>query len=293
MNSSSYHIPVMLNEVIELLDIKPEGNYIDCTLGEAGHSIAILEKLGPKGQLTSYDQDHEAIEYVKTTYTKLLSENNWILINDNFAKIDKYHDVSSVDGILMDIGMSSRQLEGLERGFSFTKPEEPLDMRMDPNLGVKASDLVNALNEKELSRLFRQFGEERFSGRIAAEVRKSNRKIESVKDLTEVIDRAVPAAFSRTKVYRRIFQALRIVVNDEIGSLTNGLERAFSLIKPKGRLVVITFHSLEDRVVKEFFKLKTNSGEAETVVRAMEPDQEEVKKNRKAHSAKLSVLIKK
>ncbi len=293
MNNKSYHTSVLLNESISFLNINENGEYIDGTLGEGGHSLEIIKKLTDKGKLTSYDHDLEAINFVENKYKEQFNSKNWRLINDNFANISKYHSENSIDGILLDIGISSRQLEGLGRGFSYKNLDEPLDMRMDEKLGVKASDLLNALNEKQLTKLFYEYGEEKKARQIASAIKSSDKRIESVRDLVDVIHRVVPAALFQKKTCKRIFQALRIAINDELFSLQNCLDTSIKLLKPNGRIVVITFHSLEDRIVKNTFNrfVKSDLGKVET--RAVQPSEEEILKNIRAHSAKLSVFVKK
>ncbi len=291
IDNQKYHIPVMLKDSIEALKIDPSGNYIDGTLGEAGHSIEILSHL-VEGSLTSYDRDIEAVDFVKQRFKEVLDQKSWTMINDNFSNMDKYHSPQSIDGIILDLGLSSRHLDIKGRGFSYKNLDDPLDMRMDSRLGVKASDLINALNEKQLTQLFIQYGEERAGRRIASAIKKANKKIESVRDLTDVIDREVPVTLSKEKAYRRIFQALRIVVNDELDSLRSALLKAFELLKPGGRLVVITFQSLEDRIVKDIFKDLENKKKGLVILRAQKPSEKEIEENKRSHSAKMSVLEK-
>lgn len=290
----SYHIPVMAERSIKSLNIKPDGIYVDCTLGEAGHSKRILNLLGEKGKLYSMDHDIEAIEWVKNQYKELLSDGQWNLINDNFSNINKYFEVGSVDGILMDLGLSSRHLDIEGRGFSFKHDADPLDMRMDRSLGVTASDLINGLNVNELAELISKYGEERGSYRIAKALKESDRPIENVMDLNYQINRAVPAASADKSHYQRIYQALRIAVNDEINSLKIGLSRSIDILKPSGRIAVISFHSLEDRVVKKTFNEFANN---EVLLlesrKPILPDSLEISKNPRSRSAKLRVGIKK
>ena len=261
------HIPVLLNETIDSLAIKEDGFYIDGTLGDGGHSFEILKRLSPKGLLISIDQDQHAIDFVKEYYKESILD-NWIIVKSNFSKIDKvvkeFGKNRQPDGILLDIGLSSRQLEeSHNRGFSYQEEKEPLDMRMDEGLGVTAKDLLNVLSEKELARIFWTYGEERYAQRIAKEIKKNISNINTVGDLTRLIYKAVPAAensFTKNPS-RRVFQALRIVVNDELGSLEKALDKSFEILNKNGRLSVITFHSLEDRIVKNFNLEKSGSGE--------------------------------
>jgi 16S rRNA (cytosine1402-N4)-methyltransferase len=284
----SYHIPVLLKESINLLNINPKGTYVDCTLGEGGHSFAIYQKLNG-GKLISIDADQEAIDFVSKKYKR---KDNWEVVRSNFSKIKEVLKGKMVDGILMDLGISSRQLEGTKRGFSYNQKEEELDMRMDETLGVKALDLLNALSEKELTNIFFKYGEEKYSRRIAKEIKKTG-DIKTVGDLTSLVLKVVPAANLRNDNHnpaRRVFQALRIAVNDELGSLELSLKDGFEILNKKGRLVVITFHSLEDRIVKRFFEVK--EGKAFKVIDFQLPSEAELKLNDRAHSAKIRCVEK-
>ena len=286
----SYHIPVLLKESIELLNINPKGTYIDCTLGEGGHSFAIYQKLNG-GKLISIDADQETIDFVLEKYGK---KDNWEVFRSNFSKIKEIVKGEMADGILMDLGISSRQLEATKRGFSYNQKSEELDMRMDETLGVKALDLLNALSEKDLTNIFFKYGEEKYSRRIAKEIKKTG-NIKTVGDLTSLVLKVVPAANLRNDNHnpaRRVFQALRIAVNDELGSLEIGLKDGFEILNKKGRLVVITFHSLEDRIVKKFFEEKVKEGKALKVIDFQQPTETELKLNAKAHSAKIRCVEK-
>lgn len=290
------HVPVLLKECIESLDVKPNGFYIDCTLGDGGHSFEIFKKLNSKGLLLSIDQDQYAIDFVKDYYKDHLRE-NWIIERSNFSKISELTKSlnRTPDGILMDLGLSSRQLEySHNRGFSYQEENEPLDMRMDEQLGVKAKDLLVALPEKELSRLFLTYGEERYAKRIANAIKKEIADINTVGDLTRLVYRVVPAAHQSSKnPSRRVFQALRIVVNDELNSLKLGLENSFKILNRNGRISVITFHSLEDRIVKDFFHNQVDSGSGVLLYKdVLAPTDEEIRENPRSASAKLRTLIK-
>jgi 16S rRNA (cytosine1402-N4)-methyltransferase len=288
------HIPVLLKETIDSLDINPKGFYIDCTLGDGGHSSEILKNLSKEGLLLSIDQDEHAIDFVKDFYPQ---QDNWILKRENFSKIDEA--VQDIDrepgGIMMDLGLSSRQLEeSHNRGFSYMEENEPLDMRMDERLGVKATDLIKVLSVKQLSSLFKEYGEERYAKRIAEEIKNSDEKIETVGDLTRLIYRVVPAGTHDFKnPSRRVFQALRIVVNDELNSLREGLDKSFEILKKGGRLSVITFHSLEDRIVKDFFNEQVRRGRGKLLFsKAIAPTDKEIEQNPRSSSAKLRTIIK-
>ena len=288
------HVPVLLNESIDSLNIDPHGFYIDCTLGDGGHSQSILKQLSSNGLLLSIDQDSYAIEFVKSYYN---SQENWILKQSNFRDIDKL--VAEIgrtpNGILMDLGLSSRQLEeSHNRGFSYLEDQEPLDMRMNTNLGVTALDILTVLDEKQLARLFLEYGEERYSMKIAKAIKKELSNIKTVGDLTRLIYKVVPANNSFKNPSRRVFQALRIVVNDELESLKEALDKSFELLQSDGRLSVITFHSLEDRIVKNYFSDKARSGEGELLFKSpIAPTDIELEQNSRSASAKLRCLIKK
>ncbi len=290
------HIPVLLKETIDSLSIKPNGFYIDCTLGDGGHSYEILKELNNEGVLLSIDQDQHAIDFVKEYYKDSLKE-NWVIEKSNFSKIaeivKKYK--RTPDGILMDLGLSSRQLEdSFNRGFSYQQESEPLDMRMDEELGVKAKDLLVVLPEKELTKLFFMYGEEKYARRIAKEIKENITNINTVGDLTGLVYRVVPAAHQSSKnPSRRVFQALRIAVNDELDSLKIGLDRSFEILNSNGRLSLITFHSLEDRIVKDFFNNIVDSGRGVLLYNdVIAPTDIEIEKNPRSASAKLRTVIK-
>ncbi len=266
MSGQIYHIPVLLNEALEALRVKPGGKYIDCTYGGGGHSRAI-EKAG--GVVLGIDQDAEAKAPVHGNFAHL-------------QQIAQDHGFDPVSGILFDLGVSSHQLETDYRGFSFNK-DAPLDMRMDPETQtVTAADLVNAGGESELANLFWRFGEERASRAIAKAI-VAKRPITTTNQLAEIILRVRhKTKADRTHPATRIFQALRIAVNDELAGLETALPQAVELLKPGGRLVVISFHSLEDRIVKKFMQKST----------VITPTDEEVRNNPRSRSAKMRIYEK-
>lgn len=246
-----YHLPVLLRETIQGLAVKPDGVYVDGTAGGGGHSEAIARELAA-GKLISIDQDPDAVE----TVTQRLAAYGCVTVcRANFsqmAEVVRGLGIGSVDGVLMDIGVSSHQLDTPERGFSYHS-DAPLDMRMSQE-GPSAKDLVNTLSWQKLARIFSQYGEERFSKRIAQNIEAAREQapIETTFQLAEIVKNAYPAAARRDgHPARKAFQALRIAVNGELDRLSEGLDAAFSLLKPGGRLAVITFHSLEDRMVKQ------------------------------------------
>ncbi len=291
------HVPVLLKETIDSLDIHPDGFYIDGTLGDGGHSMEILKRLSDKGLLVSIDHDPYAIEFVKKYYKKYMNP-NWKIYRSNFKEIDKIAQQigRTPDGIVLDLGISSRQLENSHnRGFSYNEDKEPLDMRMDTTLNVTAKDLLNMLSENELSYIFKKYGEEKYSSKIAKAVKQNISDINTVGDLKRIIYKVVPADNSNIKnPSRRVFQALRIVVNDELHNLEQALENSFKILNKNGRISVISFHSLEDRIVKKFFLEKQKSGEGVLLYKSyIAPTDTEIIQNPRSASAKLRTLIKK
>lgn len=246
------HVPVLLDQIISGLDIKPDGIYIDGTCGGGGHSSEIAKRLA-SGRLIGIDRDPDAVKAA----SERLAPYNAKVVQGNYSdimEIAKNEGASAPDGILLDLGVSSHQLDTIERGFSY-HGDAPLDMRMSKS-GQTAADLVNGLSEDELSRIMFEYGEEKFSRKIASEIvrQRSIKPIETTGELAEIIGRAVPAKFKRDKnPCRKAFQAFRIAVNAEFECLDKGLDDAFELLKSGGRLCVITFHSLEDRIVKQRF----------------------------------------
>jgi len=307
MNYDEYHVPVLLKETIELLNIKKGGKYIDATVGGGGHSEAILRA---SGVVLGIDCDPEALEYTRkrlsqacpsrTKHCGTLGAFRWTLVKGNFANLKRIaqgHKFEKVEGILFDLGVSSHQLETPFRGFSFNTEAE-LDMRMDPELKVTAADLMNGLNERELYELFTKLGEENYSRAIARAVCRARRitPIKTCNQLAEIILRTVPprGKFDRTHPATRVFQALRIAVNDELNNLKAALPQTLDLLKPRGRLVVLSFHSLEERIVKDFFKEKEKEGMLRIFFKKpLVPSMEEVLKNPRSRSAKLRAAEKK
>ncbi len=247
------HISVLLNETIESLNIKPDGIYIDGTAGGAGHSREIAKRL-TTGRLIALDRDPDAVK----TATERLKKYNATVVQCNFTDMKQAAEtlnINGVDGILLDLGVSSYQLDNGERGFSY-KYEAPLDMRMSQN-GITAADLVNTLSADELTKIFRDYGEEKFAYKIANNIvrQRAQAKIETTTQLADIIAAGYPAAARRDgNPARKCFQAIRIAVNDELGSLERVLDTAFDMLNVGGVLSIITFHSLEDRIVKQRFK---------------------------------------
>jgi len=274
------HTPVLLQESIELLNVKPDGIYIDCTLGGGGHTEAILKGLGTGGLVLGLDADKEAIEAAQK---KLSQHKNITYINDNFADLKKYI-TEPVDGFLFDLGVSSHQIDTASRGFSI-REDGPLDMRLGQEQKLSAKDIVNNFSQEALTEIFFQFGEERFSRRVAKKIiiERESTEIATTQKLKEIIEQAIPTWKKRESV-TRIFQALRIAVNNELTSLKTALLDAIELLKPGGRIVVISYHSLEDRIIKHTFRQANLNILTKKPITASEP---ETALNPRSESAKL------
>ncbi len=254
------HKPIMLEECIEFLNIRQDGTYIDGTLGGAGHSSEILKRLGPKGLLIGIDQDENAIQAAHQKLLSIDTQGQFVIEHTNFENIreviEKYQR-DSVDGVLLDLGVSSHQLDEGERGFSY-QHDAPLDMRMDRSHPLDAQTLVNTWSREALTRIIRDYGEEKWAARIAEFIVKERetQKINTTGELVNIIKAAIPAAARREGPHpaKRTFQAIRIAVNRELEVLENLLKEVVNLLSPGGRLAIITFHSLEDRIVKKAFQ---------------------------------------
>lgn len=260
MTETFQHYTVMLQETVDGLKIKPDGIYVDCTLGGAGHSEYLLSQLGKEGHLYAFDQDQKALDNAQKRLAKYVAAGQVTFIKANFRYIKEalaQRDVSAVDGILYDLGVSSPQLDEAQRGFSYHQ-DAPLDMRMDQSATFSAYQVVNEYSYQELVKIFFRYGEEKFSKQIARKIEAARltAPIETTGELVELIKAGIPAPARRKGGHpaKRIFQAIRIAVNDELGAVEDSLEAAISLLKPQGRISVITFHSLEDRIVKTIFK---------------------------------------
>jgi len=297
----SYHIPVLLNEVIESLDIKPDGVYVDCTFGGGGHSRAILQCLNEKGKLIAFDQDEDAKRHIP-------DDGRVHFIPNNFRYLQRFlrlNSIDEVDGILADLGVSSHQFDEAERGFSI-RFDASLDMRMDQRQRKTAADILNEYSEHQLHKLFEQYGEVTNAKTLARTIVETRRTaplktIENLKNVLRAIVKGNP-----NKYLAQVFQALRIEVNDEMGALKEMLEQTPSVLKKGGRIAVITFHSIEDRMVKTFFKDNTFEAPEENPFATTERSKvlkpvnkkpivagnEETKKNPRARSAKLRVAEK-
>jgi 16S rRNA (cytosine1402-N4)-methyltransferase len=247
------HIPVLLEETIKTLAVQPGGRYIDCTVGAGGHAAAILERSSPGGQLLGIDADPKAIKIAETRLEAY--KDSALLINDNFTNLEAIclkYDFFPVHGILFDLGLSSLQLKGSGRGFSFQE-DEPLDMRLNPNQEVTAADIINTSPEDALAHLIREYGEESYSHQIARRI-VQERPLKTTLQLAHAIEQAVGGRRGRIHPATKTFQAIRIAVNQELSHLKVALKQAVSLLGFEGKLVVISYHSLEDRIVKQFLQ---------------------------------------
>jgi len=302
------HRTVLLKETIDLLRVRKEGIYLDCTLGGGGHAGLILEALGDAGLLIGLDQDEVALENGRKRFS---GHSNVRIVKSNFRLLDRVLEdlgIDGLDGVVFDLGVSSPQLDEGERGFSYHQ-EAPLDMRMDRSHPLTAREVVNTYSRKDLVRILKEYGEERWADRIVEFILegRQTKPLETTGDLVEKIRQAIPAQVRREGGHpaRKTFQALRIEVNDELGALSEALEKAVLALKPGGRIAVITFHSLEDRIVKEYFRDQVRGcvcpPEFPVCVcgrrpllkpvtrRPVAPAEEELQENRRARSARLRV----
>lgn len=285
---NEFHTPVMLKEIIEFLNIQQEAWYVDCNIGGGGHTQEILKR---GGKVLGIDLDKEAISYLTTSMNPYIQTGDLILKQDNFANLKKIIEefqISKIKGILFDLGLSSHQLDNPDRGFSF-QSDAPLDMRMDQSIGATAADLINGLYENELVELFIKYGEENYPKRLAKKIVeiRSSRPITTTKQLADLVSSVI---HTRGKINpaTKIFQALRIAVNDELGNLEKALPQAVEVLDGGGRLVVLSFHSLEDRIVKDFIKVQVDMGQVQSLTKKpIKPTEEEVRQNPRSRSAKL------
>ena len=301
MMTMEYHNPVLLKETVDGLNIKPDGVYVDVTFGGGGHSREIMSRLGSNGKLFGFDQDLDAIENV-------IKDERFVLINENFRYIKRFlrfHGIKEVDGILADLGVSSHQFDVAERGFS-TRFEAGLDMRMNQNSELSAYHVVNEYDEENLRRVFLDYGELKNAPAIARTILEAREDgpIKTTDDLKFVLSRFLPPHISN-KILAQMYQAIRIEVNQEMDVLKEFLSQSLEILKPEGRLSVISYHSLEDRLVKRFMKNGLFEGEPERdffgnfsvpfklVGKLIVPSNEEIKINNRARSAKLRISEKK
>ncbi len=307
------HVSVLLNECIENLNIKPDGVYVDCTMGGAGHSKEIAKKLSEDGRLICFDQDINAINVAKERLAEFGEK--VILVHSNFENIKdeiKSLGIDKIDGVLADLGVSSHQLDEASRGFSYMN-DAALDMRMDNRCENSAWDIVNNYSEESLHKIIKEYGEENWSKRIAKFIveERKDKTIETTYDLVEIIKKAIPkkARMNGPHPAKRTFQAIRIEVNNELGVIKNMIDDAVSIMNPTGRICIITFHSLEDRIVKNEYKYLAQDcicppempfcqcdkkSEVKIITRKpILPSEEEVNVNPRSRSAKLRVAEKK
>ncbi len=294
------HEPVLLNEVLECFDPKPGGKFIDATINGGGHALAIVERIKPDGVLMGFEWDPIIIQNLKIKIQNLGFLNNLILINESYTKLaqeSERHNFNNIDGILFDLGMSSWHIEESGRGFSFMR-DEPLDMRYDPVTNqLTAVEIINKYPPQELERILKDYGEERFNKSIVKKIveARKQRPIISTFQLIEAMKDGVPFWYRRSRIHyaTRTFQALRIAVNHELENIEIGLTQATDIMKTRGRLAVITFHSLEDRIVKNFFKNRAQENKLNIITKKpIRASLEEITRNPRARSAKLRVAEK-
>nr|WP_220264922.1 16S rRNA (cytosine(1402)-N(4))-methyltransferase RsmH [Apibacter sp. ESL0404] len=297
----NYHKPVLLHPSVDALISNPKGIYVDCTFGGGGHSRLILEKLSPEGKLFAFDQDYDAI-------ANLIQDSRFTFIQQNFRYLKnslRFYKVDAVDGILADLGVSSHQFDMPLRGFS-TRFDGPLDMRMNNKQSLSAKDIINNYTEDQLAEIFYLYGELKQSRKISREIIEARKEkhIETTSDLKVIFEKSIPS-FKQNKFFAQLFQALRIEVNDELNALKELLTQSYEMLKPGGTLVFISYHSLEDRLVKKFLKTGLFKGEPERDIygnwdkpfdipysKAIIPNQEEILDNTRARSAKMRIATK-
>lgn len=304
------HVSVLLNETIDGLNIKPDGIYVDGTLGGGGHSYQVLKRLSPKGRLIGIDQDGEALKAAEERLKEF--EEQVTFVRSNYCEIErvlKDLNIEKVDGIILDIGVSSYQLDNLERGFSY-KADAPLDMRMDTRQNLTAAEVVNTYSENELYKIIRDYGEDKFAKNIAKHIVKAreDKPFETTQELCEVIKKAVPMKVQAKGGHpaKKTFQAIRIEVNRELTVLKESIDKMIELLNPEGRICIITFHSLEDRIVKTKFRENENpctcppdfpvcvcgkKSKGKVITRKpMIPSEDEIERNKRAKSSKLRIF---
>lgn len=313
MTNEFKHVTVLLHETVDMLDVKPDGVYVDATLGGAGHSSYLLSQLNDKGHLYAFDQDQKAIDNAQIRLADYIQKGQVTFIKSNFRHLKEElekHGVDKIDGILYDLGVSSPQLDERERGFSY-KQDAPLDMRMNREQSLTAYDVVNNYDYHDLVRIFFRYGEDKFSKQIARKIEtyRKTKPIETTTELADIIKSAKPARELKKKGHpaKQIFQAIRIEVNDELGAADESIQAAIDLLAVDGRISVITFHSLEDRLTKQLFKeaseLHVPKGlpfipeDMQPKLKLVNrkpilPSEEELRANNRAHSAKLRVAQK-
>lgn len=300
--ASSYHIPVLWKEVVDNLITDPAGCYVDATLGGGGHAAALLDALGGGGQVIGFDRDPEALAAARKRLRDAIDAGRFRAVRGNFGRLQSLLEaegLETVDGVLLDLGISSHQIDAPDRGFSF-QAEGPLDMRMNPESGLTAHQVVNQWDERDLRRIFQRYGEERWSSQIARAI-VEGRPLETTGELAEVVRRVAPAR-NETKTLARIFQALRIAVNAELDMLERALEQGAKVVRRGGHMAVISYHSLEDRRVKRYFRYGNFEGKpvrdiygtliapwTEINRKPIRAGEDEVAANPRARSARLRV----
>lgn len=288
------HIPVLKKEVIEYLGPKENQNFVDCTIGEGGHTLEILKKTGPQGKVLGIDRDPEIIKKLKVKFQELKLIQRVILVCGNFSELKNIierENFKPIDGILFDLGICSWHLEESGRGFSFLR-DEPLDMRYNAEKGVSVKEILNYWPEKEIEKILKEFAQEKFAKRIAREIEKERKrkKIETTFQLVEIIKRATPKWYHRQRIHfaTKSFQALRIAVNKELENLRIALPQSLEILEKGGKIVIISFHSLEDKIVKNFLKVKEKEGKLKILTKKpIRPSLKEIKINPRSRSARL------
>ena len=288
------HVPVLLKEVIYYLDPKANENFIDATVGEGGHTMAILEKNKPKGKVLGIEMDSSIYKRLKEKTAKITKSKRLILINDSYLNLEEIvrkNNFQPVHGILFDLGMCSWHLDESGRGFSYLR-DEPLDMRFNPENYLTAAEIINFWDIEEIEKILKEFGEEKYGHRISLAVKEARRKerIVGTQQLVNILKRVLPKNYDKKRIHfaTRTFQALRIAVNDELQVIKNGIERSIKILEPGGKIVVISFHSLEDRIVKNIFKEKAQTGKLSILTKKpIMSCEEEIKNNSRSRSAKL------
>jgi len=302
MNFFNIHVSVLTNEVINYLNPKPNENFIDGTFDGGGHTEVLFQKNGPNGKILGIDADKEILNIATSKFQKEIQEERLILVNDNFKNLKGIIENNcpgwkeKVSGIIFDLGISLWHLEESGRGFSFKKNEN-LDMRYDKREGLTAQKVINSWPEREIEKILREYGEERYSRKIAGEIIRERKKkaILTTFDLINIVRKAVPRYYKKGYIHpaTRTFQALRIAVNRELENLKEALPQSIEILKPKGKLIVVSFHSLEDRIVKFFFRKETQNNRIKILTKKpVRPSDEELKFNPRARSAKLRAAIK-
>ncbi len=289
------HQPVLIKEVLKYLEPKTGEKYIDCTAGLGGHTIAIAQKIVPDGKILGIEKDSQAFEKLKSQVSASGFGENIVLAEGSFTNLKELaekNNFNEVSGILFDLGISSWQIEKSGRGFSFLR-DEPLDMRFSGE-GIKAEDIVNKWPQEELARIFKGYGEERYAVKVARAICRERKQagIKKTNQLVEIIRKAVPGEYRHRRIHfaTKTFQALRMAVNNELAIIKKALPQTLKILKPKGKVVIISFHSLEDRIAKNFIRQNKNEGQLEIITKKpIRPAEEEIFLNFRSRSAKLRV----